>query len=74
MSQCFDVWFLFQPGGSIFLTTLNRTTASWIGSIILAEKVLKILPNNTHDWEKYIKPQELKLMLEDSKCRHFSLV
>ncbi|GLG98221.1 Ubiquinone biosynthesis O-methyltransferase, mitochondrial [Gryllus bimaculatus] len=56
-----------KPGGSLFVTTLNKTYASHLAGIVLAEIIWKILPQNTHDWEKFITPQELESILESSK-------
>ena len=43
---------LLRPEGSFFLTTLNRTTRSWLAAIIGAERLLGLLPPGTHQWEK----------------------
>merc|ERR1711992_505342 len=57
----------FVPvGGSLFFTTINRTTKSWLGAIIVAENVLGLLPAGTHEWKKFITTQELTAMMEDS--------
>ena len=53
-----------KPGGSIFLTTLNKTLPSWLGGIIAAENVLKLVPKGTHDWNKFITPAEMQSLLE----------
>lgn len=55
---------LLKPKGSIFLTTVSRTTQSWLAGIIGAEDVLKIVPQGTHQWELFISPPELQAMLE----------
>ncbi|XP_065094782.1 ubiquinone biosynthesis O-methyltransferase, mitochondrial-like [Ochlerotatus camptorhynchus] len=57
-----------KPGGSIFITTLNKTTASWLGGVVAAEYVLKLVPENTHDWEKFIAPLDLQRMLKTFNC------
>ena len=64
---------LIAPGGSLFFTTINRSTRSWLGAIIAAEYVLRLLPTGTHDWDKFIKPEELIKMVEDANC-HVRLV
>ena len=43
----------------MFTATLNRTFISYLKAIIGAEYVLKWLPIGTHDWNKFIKPEEL---------------
>jgi len=59
---------LLKPGGSIFFTTLNRTRESYIGGIVAAEYVLGLLPKGTHDWNKFVKPEELQTWLETVGC------
>ncbi|XP_043236351.1 ubiquinone biosynthesis O-methyltransferase, mitochondrial-like isoform X3 [Amphibalanus amphitrite] len=54
---------LLRPGGSLFLTTLNRSQCSWLAAILAAEYVLRILPVGTHDWNKFIPPAELHSLL-----------
>lgn len=51
---------LVKPGGFLFFSTINRTPLSYIGTILLAEKVLGWVPNGTHSYEKYITPKELE--------------
>lgn len=58
--------FELQLGGSLFITTPNRTPVSWLGGIVIAENVLKIVPRGTHSYSKFIKPAELSVLLE--KC------
>lgn len=50
---------LVKPGGHIFFSTLNRTAKSYLFAILGAEHLLKLLPKNTHDYAKFIKPAEL---------------
>jgi 2-polyprenyl-6-hydroxyphenyl methylase/3-demethylubiquinone-9 3-methyltransferase len=50
---------LLKPGGHVFFSTLNRTVKSYLFAIVGAEYVLKILPKNTHDFSKFIRPSEL---------------
>ena len=47
----------------MFTATLNRTVTSYIKAIIGAEYVLRWLPIGTHDWNKFIKPEELEKLL-----------
>jgi len=56
-----------QPNGSIFVTTLNKSCFSWLGGIVAAEYLLRIVPPGTHDWNKFVTPSELKNMLDDCK-------
>ena len=57
-----------KPGGSIFITTLNKTTISWLGGIIAAEYIFKLLPQNTHDWDKFISPIDTERILSSFNC------
>ena len=43
----------------MFTATLNRTIVSYIKAIVGAEYILRWLPIGTHDWNKYLKPDEL---------------
>lgn len=60
---------LIKPGGSFFATTLNRTQVSWMLAIVGAEKVFGFLPRGTHDWDKFVSPEELAKIAEKSGCR-----
>jgi 2-polyprenyl-6-hydroxyphenyl methylase/3-demethylubiquinone-9 3-methyltransferase len=57
---------LLKKNGLMFTATLNRSFSSYVKAIIGAEYVLRWLPIGTHDWNKFIKPEELEnlLMLE----------
>lgn len=50
---------LLKPGGLLILTTLNRTGRSFAAAIVGAEWVLRWLPRGTHDWRRFITPEEL---------------
>jgi 2-polyprenyl-6-hydroxyphenyl methylase/3-demethylubiquinone-9 3-methyltransferase len=47
----------------MFVATLNKTLKSYIFAIIGAEYVLRWLPIGTHDWEKFVTPEDLKNIL-----------
>ena len=51
---------LLKKNGLIFTATINRTLTSYIKAIIGAEYILRWLPIGTHDWNKFIKPEELE--------------
>ena len=51
---------LLAPGGLMIVATLNRTAKSMALAVIGAEHVLRWLPVGTHDWNKFIKPEELR--------------
>jgi 2-polyprenyl-6-hydroxyphenyl methylase/3-demethylubiquinone-9 3-methyltransferase len=54
---------LTRPGGMQFLATINRNALSWLVAIVGAEYVLRWLPRGTHQWRKFIKPEEAASML-----------
>ncbi|WP_419420569.1 bifunctional 2-polyprenyl-6-hydroxyphenol methylase/3-demethylubiquinol 3-O-methyltransferase UbiG [Legionella sp. D16C41] len=53
---------LLKPGGLLFLSTINRTLKAYAAAIIAAEYLLHLLPKQTHDYYKFIKPAELAAM------------
>ncbi|KAJ8411507.1 hypothetical protein AAFF_G00163150 [Aldrovandia affinis] len=57
---------VLKPGGSLFITTINKTRLSYALGIVVAERLLGIVPDGTHDWEKFISPVELERLLESS--------
>jgi len=50
---------LAKPDGHIFFSTLNRNMKSYLFAIVGAEYILNLLPKNTHDFAKFIRPAEL---------------
>ena len=58
---------LLKKNGIMFTATLNRTLTSYIKAIIGAEYVLRWLPIGTHDWNKFLKPEELEKKLSLAK-------
>lgn len=50
---------LLKPGGHVFFSTINRNPKAYLFAIIGAEYFLKLLPKNTHDYTKFIRPAEL---------------
>ena len=54
---------LLKKNGLMFVATLNKTLKSYVFAIIGAEYVLRWLPIGTHDWEKFVKPEDLKIIL-----------
>ncbi|XP_057690307.1 ubiquinone biosynthesis O-methyltransferase, mitochondrial [Corythoichthys intestinalis] len=57
---------VLKPGGSLFITTINKTNLSYALAIVAAEQILSIVPRGTHDWEKFISPVELERHLESN--------
>ena len=56
-----------KKNGLIFLATLNKTLKSYIFAIVGAEYILRWLPIGTHDWEKFVKPDDLIKIAKKSK-------
>ena len=54
---------LLKKNGLMFVATINKTLKSYIFAIVGAEYVLRWLPIGTHEWEKFVKPEELKSIL-----------
>ena len=50
---------LLRKNGVMFIATLNKTLKSYAFAIIGAEYILKWLPIGTHDWEKFVTPNDL---------------
>lgn len=63
ISTCFD---LLRPGGLAVCSTLNRTPKSFAAAIIGAEWIMRWLPKGTHDWSRFITPDELTGMMAES--------
>ena len=57
---------MLKPHGLMFVATLNRTLKSFGLAIIGAEYILGWLPKGTHEWEKFIKPDELRQWLTNN--------
>ena len=62
---------MLKKNGIMFVATLNKTLKSYVFAIVGAEYILKWLPIGTHDWEKFVKPDEL---IKISKKNNLSLV
>ncbi len=54
---------LLKKDGLMFVATINKTLKSYIFAIVGAEYVLRWLPIGTHEWEKFVKPEDLKKIL-----------
>jgi len=60
---------LLKKNGLMFVATLNKTLKSYMFAIIGAEYVLRWLPIGTHDWEKFVKPIDLKNILHKNNLK-----
>ena len=70
-----------KKNGIMFVATLNKTLKSYVFAIVGAEYILRWLPIGTHEWEKFIKPEELiniskkyNLKLENLDGMKFNLI
>lgn len=54
---------LLKPGGYLFLSTINRTVKAYAAAIVAAEYLFGLLPRQTHQYDKFIKPSELAAMV-----------
>lgn len=57
---------LLKPGGLHICSTLNRTAKSFAAAIVGAEFIMRWLPKGTHDWNKFITPEELYVLFRDA--------
>ena len=60
---------LLKKNGLMFIATLNKTFKSYMFAIIGAEYILRWLPIGTHDWEKFVKPDNLVSLAIDSNLK-----
>jgi len=58
---------LLKKDGLMFTATLNRSLMSYFKAIVGAEYILRWLPIGTHDWNKFLKPEELEKLLHNEK-------
>ncbi|WBU63750.1 bifunctional 2-polyprenyl-6-hydroxyphenol methylase/3-demethylubiquinol 3-O-methyltransferase UbiG [Paracoccus aerodenitrificans] len=63
VQTCHD---LLKPGGVLVVSTLNRTMRSFAAGIIGAEWIMRWLPKGTHEWSRFITPDELAGMMQRS--------
>ena len=60
---------LLKKNGIMFVATLNKTLKSYIFAIVGAEYILRWLPIGTHEWEKFLKPEELISIQKDNDLK-----
>ena len=72
---------LLKKNGLMFVATINKTLKSYIFAIVGAEYILKWLPIGTHEWEKFVKPEDLKKILKNNNLvlnrldgMHFNII
>ncbi|MCP1726938.1 2-polyprenyl-6-hydroxyphenyl methylase/3-demethylubiquinone-9 3-methyltransferase [Natronospira proteinivora] len=61
---------LLRPGGQIVFSTINRTPKAWLMAIVGAEYVLNLLPRGTHEYDKFIRPSELRRWAAENGLVH----
>jgi 2-polyprenyl-6-hydroxyphenyl methylase/3-demethylubiquinone-9 3-methyltransferase len=66
MKSCAE---LVTPGGLLFTATINRTPRAWALAIVGAERVLRWLPKGTHDFRKFLTPDEITALIERNHMR-----
>ncbi|UCH75143.1 MAG: bifunctional 2-polyprenyl-6-hydroxyphenol methylase/3-demethylubiquinol 3-O-methyltransferase UbiG [Rhodospirillales bacterium] len=71
MKDCGD---LVKPGGLLLVATLNRTARAFLLAIVGAEYVLRWLPKGTHEWHRFLRPDEIRGMLRRSGLRTTEIV
>ncbi len=64
---------LLKKNGIMFIATLNKTLKSYLLAIIGAEYILRWLPIGTHEWDKFVKPEDLTLILKKYDLKLSSL-
>ena len=64
---------LLKKDGIMFIATINKTLKSYVFAIVGAEYILRWLPIGTHDWEKFVKPNDLVeiLKIHNTKLERF---
>jgi 2-polyprenyl-6-hydroxyphenyl methylase/3-demethylubiquinone-9 3-methyltransferase len=60
---------LVKPGGLMVVATINRTARAYALAIFAAENVLRWLPRGTHDWNRFLTPDEVKALLKRNGLR-----
>ena len=72
---------LLKKNGLMFVATINKTLKSYVFAIVGAEYVLRWLPIGTHEWEKFVKPEELEKILTENNLSlkkfdgmHFNII
>ena len=60
---------LLRKNGIMFVATLNKTLKSYVFAIIGAEYILRWLPIGTHEWDKFVKPEELISILKKNNFK-----
>ena len=65
---------LVKPGGDVYFSTINRTLKSFLFAIVGAEYVLGLLPRGTHQFDRFIRPGELREWCEAADLRVVDII
>jgi 2-polyprenyl-6-hydroxyphenyl methylase / 3-demethylubiquinone-9 3-methyltransferase len=65
---------LVKPGGYVFFSTINRNPKSFLFAIVGAEYVLNLLPKGTHEYAKFVRPDELAAHCRGAGLSLFDLI
>ncbi|ONK66907.1 uncharacterized protein A4U43_C06F13350 [Asparagus officinalis] len=73
---CKSLAALTAPNGATVISTINRSVRSYAAAIVAAEYLLKWIPRGTHEWSKFLSPEELVMIMRRSSISvsflHFS--
>jgi ubiquinone biosynthesis O-methyltransferase len=64
---------LLKPNGLLFVSTINRTAKSYLLTILGAEYVMRYIPVGTHDWSKYLSPQEVNSLAAEALLQNIDV-
>ena len=68
-----EIYRILKPGGFFGFDTINRTFKSKLVMIWLLEDILPEIPQGIHDWQKFIKPEELRQLMDENGFGDFDL-
>lgn len=57
---------MLKPGGLFFFGTINKTMKARLLAILVAEDIIGMVPQGTHDYKRFVRPSELKMILEEN--------
>ncbi|GLV31437.1 Coenzyme Q3 [Carabus blaptoides fortunei] len=57
-----------KPGGTYFVSTINRTVKAWLHMILYLEYVVGSIPRGTHHWNLLVTPNETRSWIENADC------
>ena len=66
LKSCAD---MLKPGGLMFTATINRTARAYALAVVAAERILRWLPAGTHDWNRFLTPEEIEAQLKRNGLR-----